>query len=152
MANQEHLAILLRGAREWNTWRKRNRRVRPDLSGADLGGAVLYRANLSGADLSFSQLNGADLTNARLWGTDLKGANLSGADMTGAQLGVLSLVESLRLSLRGVIPRANPLGVDLTGADLDGVRGLTQHQLSASASYKAATSLPPGLQFDTRDE
>ena len=45
-ANQKHLAILRQGVEVWNQWRK-NPRVRPNLSGANLS-----EANLSGVNLS----------------------------------------------------------------------------------------------------
>ena len=62
-----------------------------DLSGADLSGTYLNRADLSGADLSWTDLSraylsGADLSGANLSGTDLSRADLSGADLSGANL------------------------------------------------------------------
>ena len=64
---------------------------RANLSGADLGGADLIRANLrranlSGADLSGADLGGADLRRANLSGADLRRAYLSGADLRRADL------------------------------------------------------------------
>src|SRR3954453_19806146 len=56
MANAEHLAILRQGVDAWNTWRRKEPRVRPDLSEADLRGA-----DLRGADLSKAKLIEADL-------------------------------------------------------------------------------------------
>ncbi len=57
-----------------------------NLSGADLSGAVLSKANLSGADLSWANLSGAVLSKANLSGADLSWANLSGANLSGANL------------------------------------------------------------------
>jgi len=64
---------------------------RANLSGADLGGADLIRANLrranlSGADLSGADLGGAYLRRANLSGADLSGADLRRADLSGADL------------------------------------------------------------------
>jgi hypothetical protein len=36
MANQRHLAIFKQGAEAWNEWRAKHRRVRPNLSGAEI--------------------------------------------------------------------------------------------------------------------
>ena len=57
-----------------------------DLSGANLFGADLSRANLSGANLFGADLSGADLSGANLFGANLFGADLSGADLSGANL------------------------------------------------------------------
>jgi len=51
------------------------------LSRADLSGADLYGANLSRANLSRADLSGADL-----YGANLSRANLSRADLSGADL------------------------------------------------------------------
>ena len=50
MANKEHLARLNHGVESWNAWRRENRRILPNLYGADL-----QEVNLSGAD--FIQLD-----------------------------------------------------------------------------------------------
>jgi uncharacterized protein YjbI with pentapeptide repeats len=70
MANNEHVAMLARGAEVWNGWRA-NHSEMPDLS----------RAGLRGLDLS-----GFDLSEADLRGADLRGTNLSGANLSGAHL------------------------------------------------------------------
>lgn len=150
MANEEHVALLLRSTREWNLWRRKNKRIRPDLDQAELGGADLREANLKGADLSGAILTGADLSGSWMWGANLDGADLSGADLTDVQFGLLSLIQSLRLSWRGTEPPANPHGANLSGANLEGVRGLTQGQLSASATYAGAENLPSDIEPDTR--
>jgi uncharacterized protein YjbI with pentapeptide repeats len=150
MASEEHIALLRQGTREWNLWRRRNKRIRPDLSGADLSDMDLRVANLKGADLRGASLAGADLSGAWLWGADLRDADLTGAELTDVQFGLLSLVQSLRLSWRGTEPPANPHGANLSGADLDRVVGLTQRQLSASGSFAGVKNLPRDLEPDTR--
>ena len=55
MANEEHLAILKKGVKNWNEWRKANPDITPDLSGAGLNDT-----NLDGADLRHVSLQGAN--------------------------------------------------------------------------------------------
>ena len=52
MADEEHLKILKQGLGKWNRWRRDNPDLIPDLSGADLEGAVLSRFDLSFANLT----------------------------------------------------------------------------------------------------
>ena len=70
MPNDEHVAMLARGAAACNEWRAKHDEV-PDLSGAGLRGL-----DLSGFDLSRADLRGADLR-----GTNLGGVNLSNAHL-----------------------------------------------------------------------
>jgi Pentapeptide repeats (8 copies)/Ion channel len=111
MPNSKHLAKLKEGVATWNTWRKENPEVRPNLNTAtlrevnlnnanlrkaDLGGANLYGASLQGANLQETSLynamlrkanlRGANLVEANLGEADLTGANLQGADLTGASM------------------------------------------------------------------
>jgi len=74
------------------------------LTGVNLMGADLERANLSGADLTGANLMGADLEKANLGIANLSDANLSGADLEKA-------------NLRG----ANVTGANLTNASLEKV-------------------------------
>ncbi len=41
MANQEHLNIFRQGVDGWNEWRKQHPEIRPDLTRANLGDALL---------------------------------------------------------------------------------------------------------------
>ena len=75
MPNDEHVAMLARGAAVWNEWRATHDEM-PNLS----------RAGLRGLDLSGFDLSGADLRGADLRGTNLSGANMSGAHLDGANL------------------------------------------------------------------
>jgi uncharacterized protein YjbI with pentapeptide repeats len=94
MPNDEHVAMLGRGAAAWNEWRAKHDET-PDLSqaglrGLDLSGFDLSRANLRGADLRGTKFCVADLADAHLEGVNffkavLDGANLAGAFLTGAQ-------------------------------------------------------------------
>ena len=88
MANHSQVELLQRSVRKWNAGRRRNPSLQPDLSLADLSGAVLRKANLSRAVLRGANLSGADLS----------GANLSGAeDLTQEQLEEANGDESTRL-------------------------------------------------------
>src|SRR5690349_7050637 len=106
MANQEHLEILAKGVETWNTWRKKNRYIRPDLAGAHLYGrnltgvnfescdlqrvnlehSILVGANLRLAYLHRSSARGIDLTSATLYGTDCGVADLESATLASAYL------------------------------------------------------------------
>jgi uncharacterized protein YjbI with pentapeptide repeats len=94
MPNDEHVAMLGRGAAVWNEWRTKLDET-PDLSraglrGLDLSGFDLSRADLRGADLRGTKFCDADLSGAHLEGANffkavLEGANLAGVFLTGAQ-------------------------------------------------------------------
>ena len=110
MPNDEHVALLRRGAAAWNEWRT-ERDETPDLSRASLRGL-----DLSGFDLSRTDLRGADLR-----GTNLSGANLSGARLEGANLF-----------------KAGLDGADLAGAFLNGIQFLNCAQLVAARNWQSA--------------
>ena len=73
MPNDEHVAVLGRGAGVWNAWRGEHDDA-PDLSRAGLRGL-----DLTGFDLSRADLRGADLRGTNLCDADLSGARLEGA-------------------------------------------------------------------------
>jgi hypothetical protein len=92
MPNDEHVALLRRGAPAWNEWRAQ-REGTPDLSRASLRGLDLSGFDLSQADLRDTDLRGANLSDANLCGARLEGANffkavLDSADLNGAFLRV----------------------------------------------------------------
>ena len=87
MANDEHVAMLGRGAGAWNEWRA-DRDETPDLSraglrGLDLSGFDLSRTDLRGADLRGTNLSAANLAGAHLDGANVFKAVLDGADLAG---------------------------------------------------------------------
>ena len=94
MPNDEHVAMLGRGAAAWNAWRAESGET-PDLShaglrGLDLTGFDFSRADLRQADLRGTILSKANLSSAHLDGANffkavLDGANLAEAFLTGAQ-------------------------------------------------------------------
>jgi uncharacterized protein YjbI with pentapeptide repeats len=148
MANPDHVARLKDSLLKWNSWRRSNPSILPELSGADLseadlGKAYLTGANLSGAVLSKANLIGAYLTSANLSEvnligaylngavlilTELRGANLSGAILIGTNLSKAILNEAnlngaffrgAKLS-KADLRKANLSGADLKGAYLNG--------------------------------
>jgi uncharacterized protein YjbI with pentapeptide repeats len=94
MPNDEHVAMLGRGAAAWNAWRAESGEM-PDLSraglrGLDLTGLDLSQADFRDADLRGANLSQANLSRAHLDGANflkavLDGANLAGAFLAGAQ-------------------------------------------------------------------
>ena len=110
MPDDEHLAVLRRGAGAWNGWRAEHDET-PDLS----------RAGLRGLDLSGFDLSGADLRGADLRGANCSGANLAGAHLEGANL------------FKGVLDSA-----DLAGAFLHGAQFLNCAQLVVTRSWQSA--------------
>jgi hypothetical protein len=133
---------------------------RVDLSGSDLHYARLRGAQLEGADLSNVNLEWGDLTYANLEGSNLRGAdlkhkNLSGTHFEGADLRGADLRWSY-FNNCGESPQGcthlNGAHLDgaqlehllLIGADLSGVIGLIDSQLSGTVG-DINTKLPPGL-------
>jgi uncharacterized protein YjbI with pentapeptide repeats len=101
MANDEHVALLARGAMVWNEWRAKSHDT-PDLSGAGLRGLDLCGFDLTRADLRDSDLRGTNLTRANLSGAHLEGANffkavLDGADLAGAFLNGVQFLNCAQL-------------------------------------------------------
>jgi len=80
MANADHLDALLSGKDEWAAWRRKNYRIRPDVSGADLSKQNFDRFNLREVDFSDCNLSGAYFPRADLYGATLSRANLSRID------------------------------------------------------------------------
>jgi Pentapeptide repeats (8 copies) len=135
MANDDHVALLRKGADVWNKWREKNPDIYPDLSYADLTGenlahAVLVGANLMEAVLTRADLNCADLTelnlsNLELDETNLTEAVLSRAILTRANLTKADLTEA---NLKGAnlveadLEKATLVETNLKGADLTGCR------------------------------
>ena len=104
MANAEHVAWLLEGAKRWNA-RREQLDFTPDFEGEDLY-ALFQRANkldeedrvpLSGMNLKRAKFRksrlsdryralGADLRDSDLWGADLEEANMANSLLQGARL------------------------------------------------------------------
>ena len=110
MPNDEHVAMLARGATVWNEWRATHDEM-PNLS----------RAGLRGLDLSGFDLSGADLRGADLRGTNLSGANLSVAHLEAANF------------FKAVLD-----GADLARAFLNGAQFLNCAQLIITRNWQSA--------------
>jgi uncharacterized protein YjbI with pentapeptide repeats len=146
VAKQEQLALLKRGAGEWNEWREKNPYMRPDLSDADLRGARLsgfhlYRADLKGANLGGANLKGADLNRAELRGANLRGARLGGANLSRADLSRADLTEAnlSRTRLSGTVLG----GIDLR--EVSGLENVDHHRpsyISIDTIYRSEGQIP----------
>lgn len=140
MADRKQVALLKKGAAEWNHWRSQHttgpydvldfdpkqkatvrrsnphRRVILDLTFADLRGLALQGVNLSGAnmrraDLSYANLRRANLSNSDLEDTDLSEVNLDFANLSHAS--------ALFANLFGAsLKRANIEGAVFHGANM----------------------------------
>ena len=86
MANPEHLAVIKKGADEWNKWREGAPDVVPDLAWADISGLVLDGANLAGAKMKLAFCKGTSFKNADFTGANLYGANLEKTELGGAKM------------------------------------------------------------------
>ncbi|AFY37592.1 pentapeptide repeat protein [[Leptolyngbya] sp. PCC 7376] len=131
MPDEEQLAILRCGAKDWNQWREDNPKLKIDLrraqfSGAHLSGVNLSGVNLSGADLSGADLSGADLSGAKLskvhlrqaylYGTNLRRTHLSEAFLFKADLSKTNLYGAYLYG--AYLYGANLYGANLSKADL----------------------------------
>ena len=113
MANEEHLALLRQGVDVWNEWRQNhnNYEILADLTGANLSGMSITRADLGRANLNGANLIGANLTEVNLRMANLSEANLAGANVTRADL----RMANLRMAN---LSEANLAEADITGAYL----------------------------------
>ena len=141
MANPKHLLKLKEGIEVWNTWRKGNPYIFPDLRWANLRLADLGEADLRWADLRSADLRMASLKKANLIGADfrralLEKANLIAANLIGANLSGTGLQEArlFGADLRGV----NLRSANLSRADLRRVRNVTVKQLSKEVKLNGA--------------
>ena len=94
-----------------------------DLRHANLSEAILSGADLQGAKLSHSFMGQASLFEANLAGAELEGADMNLSDLSGAKMGKATLKgANLREAhLEGtVLVGADLEGADLEGADLEG--------------------------------
>ncbi|WP_299146012.1 pentapeptide repeat-containing protein [uncultured Tateyamaria sp.] len=87
MANSEHLSVLRKGIKAWNSHRDAVAFV-PDFSNHSFRGDYLQNANFRDANLRNADFTLANLRNADLRGADTKGAVFTGASMLGAHIPV----------------------------------------------------------------
>ena len=128
MANAGHIDLVRDRIDRWNDWRRKNTRILPDFSGADLSelnlaGANLAKADLTGARLGGANLSGVNLARAKLFRADLSQADLSRASLFKANLSQADLAGANfnNADLSGAfLIRANLSGASLIGACLKG--------------------------------
>ena len=140
---------------------------RGDLHGADLAGSNLRGADLRGADLSGADLSGADLTDANLLPYDKndpttwnkhnleKRSTLNnGASFYRERLG-LKVRKGLKLTdLSGATLSEAQFcnawlhGVKLSGADLEGAKGITTEELVQQAFSLEGATMPNGQKYE----
>src|SRR5690606_38295038 len=119
MAELNHLEILNQGVDVWNTWRRQNPSVHPNLHSAELGMmysdsrlATYYRTEMPGVNLARAILIRADL-----YGADLRGADFSGADLRKTNF--------LAAELNGAdFSHAHLFETQFLDCDLSGAKGL----------------------------
>ena len=124
MANQTHVSLLERGKSQWNSWRRANMGLAPDLReivmpGFDFRGYDLSNAILSGSDIRNSDFEESFLYQAELYQADLRQVNAQGCDMRGAKLHETDLRDA-DLSLANLY-RVDFIDTRLEGADFYGV-------------------------------
>lgn len=117
MADQEQVKILRQGWSAWNSWRRDNPYVRPDLSAADLSSTNLSDCDLRKADLRGAVLRDAQLARVLLWHANLQKSDLRNAVLEYALLWKADLTEA-KLADANLIG-AQVWQTNLTGADLD---------------------------------
>jgi uncharacterized protein YjbI with pentapeptide repeats len=132
MAREEHLNIVLQGARAIAAWREKNPALQIDLSGANLRRVDLVRADLNGSNIQDSNLEWADFRWADLIEADFSGANLARADFHKADLAGALLIKANLADSN--LEDANCRGADFSSAvfshtrllntDLGGAKGL----------------------------
>jgi uncharacterized protein YjbI with pentapeptide repeats len=115
MANQEHLEIWAQGVEEWNRWVDEFEPEEPDLSGIDLCGQTIERANFSFANLSNADLSGSTLINV-----DFRQSLLTDVTLTGANIRYVdfsyAVLKNVNFS-HADVAFVNFLGAMLTNAD-----------------------------------
>jgi hypothetical protein len=111
MANQEHVDILAKGVKAWNTRRLAHPQFEPELNGASLEGE-----DLRGVDLGGAVLTGAKLSGANLSGADLSNANLVFAELGDETLGGMALL--FMTPDHSFVKRGDLAGADFSGATM----------------------------------
>jgi uncharacterized protein YjbI with pentapeptide repeats len=148
MANPEHLAKFEKGVREWNTWRRSNLTVVPDLSRSTLIGAYLHEAYLRGVDLSLAILREANLREADLHRADLREADLRGADFRRAILDQANLGQAdLSLAILREASLSETVFADINLKDVQGLDACVHYGPSIIDHRTLAKSGPLPLPF-----
>jgi uncharacterized protein YjbI with pentapeptide repeats len=120
MADAKHVSILRGGVSTWNEWRRKNPKLRIDLSGTNFGEIDLRGANLQNVDLSDVDFHTAIFTDPGIYESTAQThrqscqANFRGANMCRIDLHGVDLCET-DLSLTN-LSQANLLESDLRNA------------------------------------
>ena len=156
MPNPEHLSLLKTSSQRWNTWRKENPNIRPDLRGLDFRQIrtscinIVFGAthdhtfddyDFRDTNLSKSFIKANAISRMKLSGADLSQCDLSSHDLSGMDLSKTNLYRSnlSKTILNGAdLSNANLTETDLrfavlTDSDLSGAR------LSSSLVYGIST-------------
>lgn len=140
MANPEHLAILKQGVEVWNEWRKKNPRIKPNLSQVDLTFAELQKAFLYKTDLS-----GTILVETNLWKANLRESNLNHVNLSGAYLEHANLRSASLL-------RTDFFGAQLCHADLSMTYlGFTNFAMTWLTDVNMSNAILDSGRFDNID-
>ncbi|MEI6236528.1 MAG: toll/interleukin-1 receptor domain-containing protein [Planctomycetota bacterium] len=116
MADPEHLTYAQQGSDAWNTWRRANPGIKPDLTGATLCDHQWGNARMAYVDLSLSTLTKTNLRGGDFWRTDLNHSDLSHSDLSRSYFGRAQLHSA---NLSGAdLSTARFVGSDLSGANL----------------------------------
>ena len=107
-----------------------------NLSGINLQGANLVKADFSGSILKDGNLQGADLTNARFIGANCNGINLQDADLSGSKL------------VQTQLDKADLTGITLTGAYIEDWNITTKTKLHGISCDYVFMRLPPEGDLD----
>lgn len=110
MANQDHIELLLAGPDAWNSWRKINPTVAPNLQGADL---TRTHKTYTGYNFAGANFQGASLTLRHFIDCDFTEANLTSLS---AQASYWRNAKLVRAEITGDLVLANFYGADLSGA------------------------------------
>ena len=145
MPNPEHLSLLKTSSQRWNTWRKENPNIRPDLRGLDFRQIrtscinIVFGAthdhtfddyDFRDTNLSKSFIKANAISRMKLSGADLSQCDLSSHDLSGMDLSKTNLYRSnlSKTILNGAdLSNANLTETDLrfavlTDSDLSGAR------------------------------
>jgi uncharacterized protein YjbI with pentapeptide repeats len=164
VADENHLALIGKGAEIWNDWIDKNPDATPDLSQADLRGKQLamfnlQKANLKEAKLQLTDLNNAILIDAKLRKAKLQESNLQRANFENADLREVNFFEANlqfanlhNADVRGALFSEEVLftQTNLKGANLTGATGLTAGQIESAITDKT-TQLPDYLDEEMED-
>jgi uncharacterized protein YjbI with pentapeptide repeats/class 3 adenylate cyclase len=148
---EEAVAIIARGAKVWNAWRKRNPGVYPNLDGIELLDMNLEGIDFSGVSLCHAVINrcnlrSSSLVSARLHEANLRDNNFKSARMIASELNdadlsgcVLNDANILTASVRG----ARFDDVDFKGHDLQALdlRDVSFRDADLSNQYLARSDL-----------